>query len=208
MIVRWLLVCVVAFPISALAQDEEGNEVGLMLGGIITAEQSAAGTGVPLDIRNGLSFQATYARRLRRGDSASIYLEFPFIATPSTDLQSALGRVPRNYSSLFLTPGIRVKFAPAARVSPWLSVGGGYALFEESTTRIDGLENTADRVTHTGALQLGGGIDFDPGLRILLPITFRGEVRDFYSGTPNYAVSVENDMQHNVVVSGGFVIRF
>jgi hypothetical protein len=36
----------------------------------------------------------------------------------------------------------------------------------------------------------------------------RGEMRDFYSGHPQLNVLTANDRQHNIVVSGGFVVHF
>jgi len=40
-----------------------------------------------------------------------------------------------------------------------------------------------------------------------VPISLRGEARDFYSDTPNYATT-GSDRQHNLVFSGGFVLHF
>jgi hypothetical protein len=195
--------------VNAVAQDEHKNEVGLLLGGIRTSGPSATGaTPGAIDINTGLSFQATYARRLIDRSGAAVYFEVPFVATPSTDVKALLPQVPINYASLFITPGVRVKLAPAAPVAPWVALGGGFARFTSSSTRTDGLPNMALRDTNTGALQFGGGVDINRGLRVLFPITFRGEVRDFYSGTPELGTPLSQDRQHNVVFSGGFVIHF
>jgi hypothetical protein len=175
-----------AVATSTAQTEEKDDEVGLLLGGIVTSEPSVASGDLQVD--TGLSFQATYARRLGGNASAAWYLEFPFVATPSTEINSTtLGQVPTNYASLFITPAIRVKFAPERTISPWASLGYGYGRFDESTTREDGTPN----VSKIGA-----------------PISLRGEVRDFYSDTPNYAVTTRSDRQHNVVFSGGFVIHF
>jgi hypothetical protein len=36
----------------------------------------------------------------------------------------------------------------------------------------------------------------------------RGEVRDFYTGQPRLNIVRSESGQHNVIVSGGFVLRF
>lgn len=196
-----------AVATSTAQTEEKNNEVGLLLGGIVTSEPSVASGDLQVD--TGLSFQATYARRLGGNASAAWYLEFPFVATPSTEINSTtLGQVPTNYASLFITPAIRVKFAPERTISPWASLGYGYGRFDESTTREDGTPNVSERGTNTGVFQFGGGVDIRTPLKIGAPISLRGEVRDFYSDTPNYAVTTSSDRQHNVVFSGGFVIHF
>jgi len=57
--------------------------------------------------------------------------------------------------------------------------------------------------------QFGGGIDVRTRLKVLFPIGFRGEFRDFYTlGTPSFNVPVQRAEQHNLVVSGGLVVHF
>ena len=57
--------------------------------------------------------------------------------------------------------------------------------------------------------QFGAGIDVRTRLKLLFPIAFRGEVRDFYTlKTPGFGVPVQRTEQHNVVVSGGLVVHF
>jgi len=71
-------------------------------------------------------------------------------------------------------------------------MGGGLAHFSNGS-------NTNGTNT-TGALQLAGGVD------VRTPIEFiglRGEVREFYTGTPNFSTT-----QHNVFVGGGIVLKF
>jgi hypothetical protein len=41
-----------------------------------------------------------------------------------------------------------------------------------------------------------------------IPIGFRAEVRDFYSGTPNYDRPLSGSLQNNVVFTGGLLIKF
>ena len=57
--------------------------------------------------------------------------------------------------------------------------------------------------------QFGGGIDVRTQLKLLFPIGFRGEFRDFYTlGNPSFGVPVQRSEQHNLVVSEGLVIHF
>jgi len=139
--------------------------------------------------------------------SHSRWKKVPALAIPLQDITSSNGIVPRNYDSFFVTPGLRVKLAPSQRVSPWLSAGGGYALFDESANRMDGTHNTT-RGTSGGALQFGGGVDIRTPIKVLFPIGLRAEVRDLYTAKPNYNVSTGGGFQHNVVLSGGIVLHF
>lgn len=67
----------------------------------------------------------------------------------------------------------------------------------------------------TGALEFGGGVDTKPLVRLKgIPVVrkfnigARLEVRDFYSGQPNYGVSTKSNFQNNVVFTGGLLLRF
>ncbi len=57
--------------------------------------------------------------------------------------------------------------------------------------------------------QFSGGVDVCTRLKLLFPIHFGGEVRDFYTlNTPSFGVPVQRTQQHNVVVSGGLVVHY
>jgi len=57
--------------------------------------------------------------------------------------------------------------------------------------------------------QFGEGIDVRTQLKLLFPIGFRGEFRDFYTlGKPSFGVPVQRSEQHNLVISGGLVLHF
>jgi hypothetical protein len=116
---------------------------------------------------------------------------------------SAPGAI-RDYASLYVTPGIRVKFGSGRRASPWVAAGGGWALYEHSLLDMAGRPSSAARRTSRGAFQFGGGVD----VPIWRFVALRGEVRDFYTGSPSYTVGGLRGGQHNVVAGGGFVLRF
>lgn len=199
---KLFLILAVAILLGTKAPAQAKDEVGLLLGGIVTPTSSA------LNIQSGLAYEATYAHRLVTLPGIGFGFEVPFVAVPSQDVQSASVFSPRNYASLFITPGIRFTLVPKSSISPWASIGGGYARFSESTTLVTGTPNPFTRGTNKGALQYGGGIDVQMPFHIPLPIALRGEVRDFFSGQPRLNVARPNNGQHNVLVAGGFVLKF
>jgi hypothetical protein len=202
------ITCIVLALFPAYGQDNRKNEIGLLLGGTFTPALDIAGPGANrLEIGSGITFQLTYARQLTAARSIALYFEVPALAILLQDITSSNGSIPRNYDSFFVTPGLRVKLAPSQHVSPWLSAGGGYALFDESANRMDGTHNTT-RGTSGGALQFGGGVDIRTPIKVLFPIGLRAEVRDLYTAKPNYNVSTGGGFQHNVALSGGIVLDF
>jgi opacity protein-like surface antigen len=187
----------------AAAADHK-NEVGLLLGGISTSDRTITSGPGSINVSTGITYQATYARLLKQTEHVGIYFEVPFVASPLQDISSANPAVPLNYASLFITPGVKFKFRPEQRVSPFVAVGGGYGRFDESEDLVSGVSNPGPRGTNTGVFQFGGGFD----VKVFSRISLRGEVRDFYTAVPQYRVLTESGSQHNVVFSGGFVVHF
>ena len=200
----WLCVSALGF-----AQQSEKNELGLTLGAEFVPEQQlVAPAGAKLNFSKSVVFGANYARRLAATNSAAFYLEFPFSAAPSHRITSTNPAAITNLATLFVTPSLRVKFAPEAAVSPWISGGIGYGLLEGDQTLPGGARNPA-RHTSTATAQFGGGIDVRTPFRILAPISLRAEFRDFYTFNDlNYNTPTLDDRQHHLVLAGGFVLRF
>jgi hypothetical protein len=185
--------------------QEPKNEVGLLLGALSTGSREIRlPTLSTADIGSGLTYQANYARRLVDAKVASLHVEVLFAATPLVEVRSTNTLIPRDYASLFLTPGLKVKFVPGWRVSPYVAAGGGYARFAESEFRTNDLPNTGRRGTNTGVFNYGGGVD----LRVIRYLSLRGEVRDFVTGNPNFNAPFLSTRQHNVLTSGGIVLHF
>ena len=181
------------------------NEIGLLLGGLKTGNKDFQLPAGQLQIGAGLTFQANYAHRLVDFGVASLYVEVPFLATPSTDVRSANVFVPQNYASLFITPGLKLKILPHSKITPFGAVGGGYARLTASKSLINNQPNNAGALgANHGAFDFGGGVD----VRVFRFLAIRGEVRDFVTGKPNLNVQVQQGAQHNVVGSGGIVLRF
>lgn len=153
------------------------------------------GAVVNLSITPGFSWQATYAHRLASFKVAGLYLELPVTGASSRNGPGGFP-APNEFSSIFFTPSAQFRFLPAAGISPFASVGGGLAHFETSLTS-----------AKTGALQLGGGLDFRTPLRML---ALRAEVRDDITGRPNFAPfgGITASHLHNLFAGGGVVMKF
>jgi hypothetical protein len=63
--------------------------------------------------------------------------------------------------------------------------------------------------TNRRTLVFGGGVDTRTVLKLFrIPIGFRTEVRDFYSGSPDYNQPVRGSLQNHVVLTGRLLIKF
>jgi hypothetical protein len=191
-VIRNLTVILIAFVFS-LPSLAQSNELAVTIGGYFPVNSR-------VDADNAFAVGGSYARRMASVPFISLYFELPVYATfdstahLSQAVQSPLGNP--SYSALFITPGIKVKLAPSFPVSPYLVAGGGLARFSKSRT-------VTDDTTNTGTLDIGGGLDF----KIAPFFSARGEVRDYYSGTPNILTSV-TEREHNLLTTVGLVFRF
>ncbi len=188
--------------LGATRAHAQKHEIGLTLGGVVSTDRTASG-GIALRQESGTAWQANYAYRLIDLKLAALSVGVHFLANPGRNISSSDSTVPQNLASLYITPDIVLKFLPGAKIEPWLTVGGGYAQYESSDSLLNGSPNQGKIRVHRGALVYGGGIDV-PVLRFL---ALRGEVRDFYTGSPSVNLSLSGG-QHNVVAGGGFVLRF
>ena len=195
---RALIFCLLAWPAWVAAQQ---HEVALTLGRVSSpARNLAAGT---LDLKGGTVLQAVYGYRLLGGTAAALYANAGFVSVPLRDIRAVIPASTRDFATLYVTPALTVKFRPGARVSPWITGGAGYALYEQSRERTDGQPNGAPRLIHRGQVMFGGGAD----VKFLRWLALRGEIRDFYTGSPAFNLP-QSGGQHNVAVSGGVVVRF
>ena len=136
-------------------------------------------------------------------DAVAVSGEFHFLANPLREVSGG-STLTRDFASLYLTPGVRVKLNPVGIIQPVGVIGGGWALYEQSRETIGGAPNPAPRHLNRGAFTYGGGVD----IRILRWLAIRGDVRDFYTGRPQFNLLNLKGGQHNVVASGGFVLRW
>jgi hypothetical protein len=174
-------------------------EIGLLLGSTRTTDE-----GSVLQFDRGTTYQATFAWPFWRSGAAELSVEVPFIASPAFTVVPPRASVPLEYASLYLTPGIRLTVQPTAQVSFFGAIGGGYARYSESRLKADRSPNPDQRDTNAGAIQFGGGVD----VRGFGWLGFRGELRDVYTGARNFSLATLGPRVHNVIGSGGLVVRF
>lgn len=184
--------------LTAFAQK---NELALVAGAKITP---TVGSGAnTTNFSTTFAFEANYAAQLVHVPAVALHFEIPVLFTPSTDITTSNLTALKSYSSLFVTPALRLKLVPELPFSPWISAGGGIVHFNPGSTTQGGATVNTQSVTK-GAAQAGVGADIHPPL---LPVAFRFEVRDFYTGLPNLnTVSIK--VRHNLLVGGGVVLRF
>ena len=197
-----LAVC--TFAAQAAAQK---NELSGTLGRTFISNQGIPGApsyDPELRSGNGLTFEINYARRVMDGPFWSLAVEVPFVVNHDEDLHAAQNVVPGQYSSIFITPAARLNLFPEQAVSPWVSFGGGFGHFGESSTLLFGGLNPGNTGTTTGVLQAGVGLD----VKIFGRFRLRGEARDFWSGVPDLNVNTGKSRQHNIFVGGGLVWHF
>lgn len=178
-------------------------ELGLSIGALKSGDHSLPTTGT-IKSDTGFAYEVNFAARVFNGHVAALYVEVPFAGTPKTGLTSSNPFSPSEYSSFFITPGLKLKLLPVAPISPYGFVGAGYARFHSGSSLINGQSNNNSQGASRGAVDFGAGVDW----KVFPFISLRGEVRDFYSGTPRFNINVIGDKQHNVLVSGGLVFRF
>ena len=188
------------------------NEIGLVIGATETPGIGLADGGT-IHLNSSLALGAEYDRQLV-GQHTALYGGINFVASPF-DVKASFpaSNVSPQYAYLFLSPHIRLKFNQSGALQPWLLFGGGYADFSPAQPRAGGV-NVAGAGS-TGTLEFGGGLDTKPLLYLggfpligKLPIGARLEVRDFYSGQPNYGVPTGSNRQTSIVLTGGLLLRF
>ncbi len=204
----WIAI-LMALTILELNAAAQKNEIAGGIGRTFIADQGIKPGAVPLvnntvHFGNGLSFEVNYARHIKDTGFVALDLEVPFVANPDEDLGSGNGAVPATYSSYFIAPSARVRVFSDSHFQPWASIGGGYGRFNISKTQVYGGVNPGPTSKSSGLLQAGVGLD----VRTFSKVTLRLAARDFMSGALPLNVDTGKSHQHNIVVTGGIVIRF
>jgi hypothetical protein len=176
------------FTTCGLAQS---NDVALTAGGYFAVSN-------PLDLGAAFALEGTVAHQIASIPFASAAIEVPIAGSFSSSIPTLSGlTVARSYTSLFITPGLRLRLAPSFPVSPYIAAGVGYGRFNREL--IDGTSSA----NSTLAVDIGGGVD----LKVLPFVSLRGEIRDFNSG----GIGIETlalGRQNNLFVTAGIAIRF
>jgi hypothetical protein len=197
----------VAFCIFVEHAAAQKNELTGIIGRTFVSNQGIPGApsyDPELRFGKGLTFEINYARHLVGGEVLALALEVPFVVDPAQDLHTAQNLVPNQYSSYFVTPAARLNVFPRTAVSPWVSFGGGFGHFSESSTLVFGGTNPGKTGTTTGVLQAGLGLD----VKLYKNFSLRGEAREFWSGVPQLNVDTGKSRQYNLFAGGGIVWHF
>jgi len=202
---KWLafpIVFLSAFAVSSFAQV---NEVSVTVGRTFVSTQSLRTftTNPNVHFGNEESFDFNYSRLLKSHGIFGLYGEVPVAIYPRMDLNGEHG-IPKDIGALFITPSVRLNFFSGEGLTPWVSAGGGYGRFRESSQLLFYGKNPGPTGTNTGVIQFGAGLDMWPWHRW----GFRVEARDFYSGLPALNLTTTNSRQHNYYVGVGVIRRF
>ncbi|MGP0097338.1 MAG: hypothetical protein ACLPHI_09895 [Terriglobales bacterium] len=203
-----LVLAVLVLVCSAAAQDSSNswviNQLSVTGGRTFVSTQTVPSTGLPLHFGNPGSFAVDYSRLLKSFKIFGLSAEVPVGIYPKMGLNYYYDQIPRNVGALFVTPSVRLNIFSNDSVTPWVSVGGGYGRYWQSSNLIWYGANPGPSGTNTGVVQFGGGLD----------VWFwhrwgaRMEVRDFYSGVPDLNIDTGRSRQHNYYVGAGVVHRF
>ena len=201
---RFLLALMIVI-FGASASYAQKHEVAFTSGGLKIGER---GFDLPspgfLEFGTGFTYELSYARRLVDAKLAALYFEVPLAGTPRTRVKTTNALSPSSYSSIFFTPGVKLKLLPGRKYSPFALMGFGLAHFHEGGTTINNQPNTDRRSNTEAVFDFGFGLD----VRVISRLSIRGEVRDFYSDLPPLNVRALADRQHNALISAGVVLRF
>lgn len=180
--------CLLSLLVSTAA-FAQSNELAITAGGQFPRNNQ-------FDSGTSFAVGANFAHRIVHVPLASLYFEVPIVVGPKSVLHLPSTS---NYSSLFVTPGLKLKLAPGFPISPYLAAGVGLARY-----RLDASTTTNSETVNTNVFDFGGGLDF----KFFPFLSWRGEVRDFYSGPPSFSAVTDSGRQHNLVAQTGLVFRF
>src|SRR5258708_31096482 len=141
----FLATAIITMPLGAQSQERGANqELTFSLGGIPSQTRSFQGSAGTAQVSADRSYGINYGHRFLGANIAALYGEIEFVAIPNRALTAATATVPQNYASLYLTPGLRLKFLPGSRLSPWAAIGGGYGLYQQSA-QLSSRQNTTNK---------------------------------------------------------------
>ena len=173
------------------AAHAQSNDIALTVGGY--AEVSN-----PLDLGAAPAIEASFAHRIAHIPLFAVSAELPVAGSFSSSIPTVSGlTIAKSYTSLFITPGVRVRLAPSFFLSPYVAAGIGYGHFNRQ------LFTGGASSDGTFAVDIAGGLD----LKILPFISLRAEIRDFNSG----GIGIETlsfGRQNNLFGTIGLAVRF
>jgi len=182
-----LIVLLLVTPIFA-----QSNDLSVTLGGYFPINSQ-------IPVGNSFAILGNFGHRVFHAPFTSLFVEVPVAGTFNSDVFTSghllsLG----TYSAVFVTPGLRLKLAPGSPVSPYLAIGGGLAHFSKSGNPL-----ATSSSSNAGTFDFAGGLE----MKIFPYLSLRGEVRDYYSGSPNLLPGMDA-RQNQLLATGGIVLRF
>jgi hypothetical protein len=183
-------ISILLWGLIAVSAAAQSNEVAITAGGYFALPN-------PLSTGSALALEGSVAHRIASVPVASLYLELPVAGSFQSSVPAASLGIARNYTSLFVAPGLRLRLAPSFPVTPYLALGGGYARFDRK------LNNGTTSTNNAGVFDIGGGVD----VKILPFVSLRGELRDFDSGSIGLQ-SLVFGRQHNLFATAGIALKF
>ena len=200
-----LIGIVAALLLCAASATAQQAELGLTVGALKTGGGNLASSSSDPNAHTGNSFalEADLSARFFTVGLASLYFDFPVAVTPKTNIVTANALSVRSYSSLYFTPGLKLKLLPLGKISPYLVGGVGLARLSPSGTLVNGQPAASDTKINV-AYSFGGGVD----VKWAPHISLRGEVRDYNTVTPAFTLTIFKKRQNNALISGGIVLRF
>ena len=186
---------------ASLLAAGQGNDLAVVVGAKFTPSvSSSVGTTT---VNTSLAFEGSFAHQIKGFPLLSLQVEVPVMAAPNSTVKSSNLFASKSYNSIYFTPGIRLRFASSSSISPWVALGGGVARFSPSTVSQVGGTSAATKAWK-GTGDVGAGLDFKAPV---VPVTFRVQVREYFSGSPN--LSIPSLSLHNNIFAGiGLAVRF
>src|SRR5579864_960139 len=183
--------CIVLLVFPASISHAQANDLGITAGGYLAISN-------PLSLGAAWALEGSYARRLASLSYLSVGAELPVAGSFTSNIPTLSGlTIAKSYTSLFITPGVRLRLAPSFPVSPYFAAGLGYGRFNRQ------LFNGGTTANSSFAFDVGGGLD----VRLGPVVSLRGEVRDFNSG----GLGLETLLlgrQNNLFATAGLAFRF
>ncbi len=212
-VTRFAILLFALFAISTLSLAQKADVAFVVeQPSVLTLECMRQGIGLTpcnLDVKfsSGTDFflEATGAVRLATFKLASLHLEVPIAHIPAVPVTftNAFGtqQTLDELSAVFITPSLQLRLRPGSPVSPFVSLGGGWAHY------------ALPDHNNFGALEFGGGVDIKTRIPLL---GLRAEARDFMTAQPNFAGGTLfppgsqgiPSRRHNVLAGGGLMLRF
>jgi hypothetical protein len=195
------------FLLLATPTRAQEQQFGIFFGGSLAQSRAIQGSpGETVQISAAYAAGLHYNHAFLHSRFFEPSIEGELTVVPPRVVQSVAVAVPRNYSALYFTPGLRLEFLPRARLRPWVAAGGGYDLFIQSQVLTNGKKYSV-HVKNGAAFDYGAGLDF--GLwrarNSTWAINLFGQVREFVSGNPELNVPLQSGLQHTVIASGGIL---